>query len=44
MTEPKEGKLSLPEDGIVLPKHVVAIMKDNKEVYNFSAFSLLIST
>jgi hypothetical protein len=28
------------EDGIVLPKHV----KENKEVYNFSAFSWLIAT
>jgi hypothetical protein len=40
----QKGKLSLPEDGIVLPKHVVAIVKENKEVYNFSVFSWLIST
>jgi hypothetical protein len=40
----QKGKQSLPEDGIVLPKHVGAIVKDNKEVYNFSSFSWLIST
>jgi hypothetical protein len=34
----------LPDDGTVLPKHVGAIVKENKEVYNFSAFSWLIST
>jgi hypothetical protein len=39
----QKGKESLPEDGIVLPKHVGAIVKENKEVYNFSAFSWLIS-
>jgi hypothetical protein len=36
-----EATKKLPEDGIVLPKHVGAIV--NKEVYNFSAFSWLIS-
>jgi hypothetical protein len=30
---------SLREDGIVLPKHVGAIVYVNKEVYNFGAFS-----
>jgi hypothetical protein len=29
-----KGTQSLPEDGIVLPKHVGAIVKENKEVYN----------
>jgi hypothetical protein len=40
----QKGKQSLPEDGIVLPKYVGAIVKENKEVYNFSAFSWLVST
>jgi hypothetical protein len=30
----QKGTYSLPEDGIVLPKHVGAIVKENKEVYN----------
>jgi hypothetical protein len=38
-----KGKQSLLEDGIVLPKHVGATVKENKEVYNFSVFSWLIS-
>jgi hypothetical protein len=38
------GKQSLPEDGIVLPKYVGAIVRKNKEIYNLSAFSWLIST
>jgi hypothetical protein len=38
------GKQLLPEDGIALPKHVAAIVRKNKEIYNFSAFSCLIST
>jgi hypothetical protein len=38
------GKKSLPEDGITLPKHVGAIVRKNKEIYNFSAFGWLIST
>jgi hypothetical protein len=38
------GTQSLPEDGIVLPKHVGAIVSKNKETYNFSAFGWLIST
>jgi hypothetical protein len=29
-------KYSLPEDGTVLPKHVEAIGRKNKEIYNFS--------
>jgi hypothetical protein len=33
----QKGKQSLPEDGIVLPKNVGAIVKENKEVYNFNA-------
>jgi hypothetical protein len=37
------GKYSLPEDGIVLPKYVGAIVRKNKEIYNFSAFDWLIS-
>jgi hypothetical protein len=40
----QKGKWSLLEDGIILLKHVGAIVKENKEVYNFSAFSWLIST
>jgi hypothetical protein len=40
-TMPPSGML--PEDGIVLPKHVGAIVKENEEVYNFSDFSWLIS-
>jgi hypothetical protein len=28
----------LPEDGIVLPKYVGAIVRKNKGIYNFSAF------
>jgi hypothetical protein len=39
----QKGILSLPEDGIVLPKHVGAIVKENKEVYNFNAFNWLVS-
>jgi hypothetical protein len=27
----QKGTQSLPEDGIVLPKHVVAIVKENNE-------------
>jgi hypothetical protein len=38
------GKQSLPEDDIVLPKHVGAIVRKNKEIHNFSAFGWLIST
>jgi hypothetical protein len=38
------GKQSLPEDSIVLPKHVGAIVRKNIEIYNFSAFGWLIST
>jgi hypothetical protein len=38
------GKQSLPEDGIILPKQVGAIVRKNKELYNFSAFGWLIST
>jgi hypothetical protein len=30
----QKGTQSLSEDGIVLPKHVGAIVKENKEVYN----------
>jgi hypothetical protein len=30
---PQKGKLSLSDDGIVLPKYVGAIVK-NKEIYN----------
>jgi hypothetical protein len=37
-------KLSLPEDGIILPKHMGAIVRKNKEIYNFSALGWLIST
>jgi hypothetical protein len=37
------GKQSLPEDGIVLPKHAGAIVR-KKVIYNFSAFGWLIST
>jgi hypothetical protein len=33
--------LPLPEDGIVLPKHVEAIVRKNREIYNFSAFGWL---
>jgi hypothetical protein len=40
----QKGTQSLPEDGIVLLKHVVAIVKESEEVYNFSAFSWLICT
>jgi hypothetical protein len=40
----QKGTQSLPEDGIVLPKHVGAIVRKNKEIYNFSAFGWLIST
>jgi hypothetical protein len=35
----QKGKQSLPVDGIVLLKPVGAIVEENKEVYNFSAFS-----
>jgi hypothetical protein len=38
------GKQSLPEDGIVLPKHVGVIVRKNEEIYNFSAFGWFIST
>jgi hypothetical protein len=39
------GKQSLPKDGIVLPKHVGAIVKKNKKgIYNFRVFGWLIST
>jgi hypothetical protein len=38
------GKQLLPENGIVFPKHAGAIVRKNKEIYNFSAFGWLIST
>jgi hypothetical protein len=32
LSERKKGKQSLPEDGIILPKHVGATVKEKKEV------------
>jgi hypothetical protein len=42
----QKGKYSLTEEGIGSPKHVRvgAIVKENKEVYNFSAYIWLVST
>jgi hypothetical protein len=39
----QQGKYSLPEEGFVLPKHVGAIVKENKEIYNVIALSWLFS-